>query len=49
MIIAESPKPHYPMYYKNRILNPGSVGQPRDGNWMPHYAILPNQTIYRII
>lgn len=31
---------HYPMYYKNRILNPGSVGQPRDGNWMPHYAII---------
>ena len=30
---------HYPMYYKGRIVNPGSVGQPRDGNWMPQYAI----------
>lgn len=31
---------HFPMYYKGRIVNPGSVGQPRDGNWMPQYAIL---------
>jgi protein phosphatase len=36
---------HYPMYYRNRILNPGSVGQPRDGNWMPHYATLDTDTM----
>lgn len=36
---------HYPMYYKNRIINPGSVGQPRDGNWMPHYATLNTDTM----
>ncbi|MEM0155633.1 MAG: YfcE family phosphodiesterase [Thermoplasmataceae archaeon] len=36
---------HYPMYYKNRILNPGSVGQPRDGNWKPHYATMDTDTM----
>jgi len=30
---------HYMMMYRNRILNPGSSGQPRDGLWMPMYMI----------
>jgi len=36
---------HYPMYFKSRIINPGSVGQPRDGNWMPHYATLDTDSM----
>lgn len=35
---------HYPMLYKSRIVNPGSAGQPRDGNWKPWYAILETST-----
>ena len=31
---------HYMMMYRNRILNPGSSGQPRDGIWMPMYMTL---------
>lgn len=34
---------HFPMMYKSRILNPGSAGQPRDGNWMPWYATLDTE------
>lgn len=30
---------HFMMIYRNRILNPGSSGQPRDGNPMPTYAL----------
>ncbi|WP_393971372.1 metallophosphoesterase family protein [Oxyplasma meridianum] len=30
---------HYMMMYRNKILNPGSSGQPRDGVWMPMYMI----------
>ncbi|QRF75824.1 phosphodiesterase [Thermoplasmatales archaeon] len=36
---------HYPMYFKSRIINPGSVGQPRDGNWRPHYATLDTDSM----
>lgn len=35
---------HFPMFYKGRILNPGSAGQPRDGNWKPWYATLDTST-----
>ncbi len=31
---------HFPMMYRSRIINPGSCGQPRDGNWKPWYAVL---------
>ncbi len=31
---------HFMMYYRNKIINPGSCGQPRDGNYMPSYALL---------
>lgn len=31
---------HFPMFYKGRIINPGSAGQPRNGNWMPQYAVM---------
>lgn len=31
---------HFPMFYRSRIINPGSCGQPRDGNWKPMYAML---------
>ena len=30
---------HFPMLYRGRIINPGSAGQPRDGNWMPMYTV----------
>lgn len=30
---------HFPMLYRGKILNPGSAGQPRDGDWRPMYAI----------
>ncbi len=35
---------HFPMFYRGRIINPGSAGQPRDGNWKPMYAILDTET-----
>lgn len=35
---------HFPMFYKSRILNPGSAGQPRDGNWRPWYAVLNTES-----
>lgn len=35
---------HFPMLYRGRILNPGSCGQPRDGNWMPMYSVLDTET-----
>ena len=41
---------HFQMFYRGRIINPGSSGQPRDGNWMPMYAILDtdqNQIIFK--
>lgn len=31
---------HFPMLYRGKIINPGSSGQPRDGNWKPMYAVL---------
>lgn len=34
---------HFPMMYKSRIINPGSAGQPRDGNWKPWYAVLETE------
>ncbi len=34
---------HFPMFYRGRIINPGSSGQPRDGNWKPMYAILDTE------
>lgn len=34
---------HFPMLYRGKIVNPGSSGQPRDGNWMPMYALLDTQ------
>lgn len=30
---------HSPMLYRGKIINPGSAGQPRDGNWMPMYTL----------
>ncbi|BAB60361.1 hypothetical protein [Thermoplasma volcanium GSS1] len=30
---------HFQMLYRNKIINPGSAGQPRDGDWRPMYAI----------
>lgn len=35
---------HFPMMYKSRVINPGSAGQPRDGNWMPWYATLETES-----
>lgn len=35
---------HFPMFYRGRIINPGSSGQPRDGNWRPMYAMLETET-----
>lgn len=35
---------HFPMFYRGRIINPGSSGQPRDGRWMPMYAVLDTET-----
>lgn len=35
---------HFPMFYRGRIVNPGSAGQPRDGNWKPMYAVLDTET-----
>lgn len=35
---------HFPMFYRGRIINPGSAGQPRDGNWMPMYAVLDTES-----
>jgi putative phosphoesterase len=34
---------HFQMFYRGRIINPGSAGQPRDGNWMPMYAVLDTE------
>lgn len=34
---------HFPMMYKSRVLNPGSAGQPRDGNWKPWYGVLDTE------
>ncbi len=31
---------HFMMVYRNKIINPGSIGQPRDNNYMPSYAIM---------
>ncbi len=41
---------HFQMFYRGRIINPGSAGQPRDGNWMPMYGILntdDNEVIFK--
>lgn len=35
---------HFPMFYRGKIINPGSSGQPRDGDWKPMYAVLDTQT-----
>ncbi|AEH24053.1 metallophosphoesterase family protein [Pyrococcus yayanosii] len=38
---------HVPMLVKvgdRRIINPGSVGQPRDGDWRASYALLDEET-----
>lgn len=34
---------HFPMFYKGRILNPGSAGQPREGFWKPWYSVLETE------
>ncbi len=34
---------HFPMFYKGRIVNPGSAGQPRDGCWKPWYSVLDTE------
>lgn len=31
---------HFMMFYRNKIINPGSIGQPRDNNFMPSYIIM---------
>ncbi|MEM0158294.1 MAG: YfcE family phosphodiesterase [Thermoplasmataceae archaeon] len=31
---------HFQTLYRGKLINPGSSGQPRDGIWMPSYAIL---------
>ncbi len=36
---------HYMMMYRNRILNPGSSGQPRDGVWMPMYMTFDTDSL----
>lgn len=35
---------HFPMFYRGRIINPGSAGQPRDGFWKPMYSTLDTET-----
>lgn len=35
---------HFPMFYRSRIVNPGSAGQPRDGFWKPWYALLDTES-----
>lgn len=35
---------HFPMFYRGKIINPGSSGQPRDGLWKPMYSILDTET-----
>lgn len=35
---------HFPMFYRGRIINPGSSGQPRDGFWKPMYSVLDTET-----
>lgn len=35
---------HFPMLYRGRIINPGSAGQPRDGDWRPMYAVLDTES-----
>lgn len=35
---------HFPMFYRSRIINPGSAGQPRDGSWKPWYSTLDTET-----
>lgn len=35
---------HFPMFYRGRIINPGSCGQPRDGDWMPMYSVLDTES-----
>lgn len=35
---------HFPMFYRGKIINPGSSGQPRDGNWKPMYAVLDTES-----
>ncbi len=35
---------HFPMFYRGKIINPGSAGQPRDGFWKPMYAVLDTET-----
>ena len=35
---------HFPMFYRGKIINPGSSGQPRDGYWRPMYAILDTES-----
>lgn len=35
---------HFPMFYRGKIINPGSSGQPRDGLWKPMYAIMDSET-----
>ncbi|HLH86702.1 MAG TPA: metallophosphoesterase family protein [Thermoplasmataceae archaeon] len=31
---------HFQTLYRGKIMNPGSVGQPRDGVWLPSFATL---------
>ena len=35
---------HFPMFYRGKIINPGSSGQSRDGNWRPMYAVLDTES-----
>ncbi len=36
---------HFMMVYRNKIINPGSVGQPRDFTGKPSYAIIDTETM----
>jgi Diadenosine tetraphosphatase and related serine/threonine protein phosphatases len=33
------------MVYRNKIINPGSVGQPRDFTGKPSYAVIDTETM----
>lgn len=35
---------HFPMFYRGKIINPGSSGQPRDGIWKPMYAVMDTES-----
>lgn len=36
---------HFMMVYRNKIINPGSVGQPRDFTGKPSYAVIDTETM----